>query len=86
MLKNIQFPFNNSCSNQNSMMTNLSMVGLRVEMARDTFNHVKRTLPPTLSTFPGEAEIKYYVKITVVRPQFYKENIRSVRDSKEKEP
>lgn len=59
-------------------MTNLSMVGLRVEVARDTFAHVKKTLPPSLNTFPGEAEIKYYVKTTVVRPQFYKENIRSV--------
>ncbi|PCG94557.1 Immunoglobulin E-set [Penicillium occitanis (nom. inval.)] len=73
-----KFPFNNSCSNQNSMMTNLSMVGLRVEVARDTYAHVKKTLPPSLNTFPGEAEIKYYVKTTVVRPQFYKENIRSI--------
>ena len=54
------------------------MVGLRVEVARDTYAHVKKTLPPSLNTFPGEAEIKYYVKTTVVRPQFYKENIRSV--------
>jgi hypothetical protein len=77
-LTSMQFPFNNSCSNQNSMMTNLSMVGLRVEVARDTYAHVKKTLPPSLNTFPGEAEIKYYVKTTVVRPQFYKENIRSV--------
>ncbi|EED12649.1 arrestin (or S-antigen) domain protein [Talaromyces stipitatus ATCC 10500] len=73
-----KFPFNNACSNQNSMMTNLSMVGLRVEVARDTYAHVKKTLPPSLSTFPGEAEIKYYVKTTVVRPQFFKENIRSI--------
>ncbi|EEA18767.1 hypothetical protein TMatcc_010690 [Talaromyces marneffei ATCC 18224] len=73
-----KFPFNNSCSNQNSMMTNLSMVGLRVEVARDSYVHVKKTLPPSLNTFPGEAEIKYYVKTTVVRPQFYKENIRSI--------
>lgn len=77
-LMSMQLPFNNSCSNQNSMMTNLSMVGLRVEVARDTYAHVKKTLPPSLNTFPGEAEIKYYVKTTVVRPQFYKENIRSV--------
>lgn len=25
------------------------------------------------------AEIKYFVKATVVRPQFYKENLRAVR-------
>ncbi|KAH8692389.1 hypothetical protein BGW36DRAFT_304216 [Talaromyces proteolyticus] len=73
-----KFPFNNACSDHNSMMTNISMIGLRVEMARDSFIHVKKTLPPSLNTFPGEAEIKYYVKVTVVRPQFFKENIRSI--------
>jgi hypothetical protein len=61
------------------MLTNLSMAGLRVEVARNSYQHVKKTLPPSLNTFPGEAEIKYYVKATVVRPQFYKENIRAVR-------
>ena len=47
-------------------------------MARDTNRHVKKTLPPSLSGFPGEADIKYFVKATVIRPQFYKENIRAV--------
>lgn len=60
------------------MLTNLNMTGLRLEVARDTDRHVKKTLPPSLRGFPGEAEIKYYVKATIVRPQFYKENIRSV--------
>lgn len=55
------------------------MTGLRVEVARDTDRHVKQTLPPSIKSFPGEAEIRYYVKATVVRPQFYKENIRAVR-------
>ncbi|KAL1848767.1 hypothetical protein Plec18170_007778 [Paecilomyces lecythidis] len=72
-----KFPFNNSCNTHNSMLTNLNMTGLRLEVARDTDRHVKKTLPPSLSGFPGEAEIKYYVKATIVRPQFYKENIRS---------
>jgi hypothetical protein len=35
-------------------------------------------LPPTLSGFPGEAEVKYYVKATIIRPKFYQENIRYV--------
>jgi hypothetical protein len=60
------------------MLTNLNITGLRVEMARDTARHVKKTLPPSLSGFPGMADIKYYVKATVIRPQFYKENIRAV--------
>lgn len=60
------------------MLTNLNFTGLKVEMARDTNRHVKKTLPPSLSGFPGEADIKYFVKVTVIRPQFYKENIRAV--------
>lgn len=39
--------------------------------------HVKRTLPPTLSGFPGEAEIRYFVKVTVSRHSFFKENPRA---------
>lgn len=42
--------------------------------------HVKRTLPPTLTTFPGLAEIRYYVKVTVNRKEFYKENPRVVQN------
>ena len=54
------------------------MSGLELEMTRSSDHHVRRTLPPTLSGFGNEAEIRYYVKATVVRPQFYKENIRGV--------
>ncbi|KAJ5730972.1 uncharacterized protein N7483_005480 [Penicillium malachiteum] len=73
-----KFPFNNACSTHNSMLTNLNFTGLRVEMARDPHRHVKKTLPPSLSGFPGMADIRYYVKATIIRPQFYKENIRAV--------
>ncbi|KAB8216791.1 hypothetical protein BDV33DRAFT_178328 [Aspergillus novoparasiticus] len=73
-----KFPFNNACSFQNSMLTNLNISGLKVEVARDTHRHVKKTLPPSLNSFPQMADIKYYVKATVVRPQFYKENIRTI--------
>ncbi|RAL04337.1 arrestin (or S-antigen), N-terminal domain protein [Aspergillus ibericus CBS 121593] len=73
-----KFPFNNACSMHNSMLTNLNISGLRVEMAKDTTRHVKKTLPPSLSGFPGMADIRYYVKATVIRPQFYKENIRAI--------
>jgi hypothetical protein len=73
-----KFPFNNSCSSHNSMLTNLNFTGLKVEVAKDTNRHVKKTLPPSLSGFPGMAEIKYYVKATVIRPQFYKENLRAI--------
>lgn len=60
------------------MLTNLTITGLKVEMARDSNQHVKKALPPSLAGFAGEAEIRYYVKATVIRPQFYKENIRAV--------
>ncbi|KGO53855.1 Arrestin-like, N-terminal [Penicillium expansum] len=73
-----KFPFNNSCSTTNSMLTNLKFSGLKVEVAKDTNRHVRKTLPPSLSGFPGVADIKYFVKATVIRPQFYKENIRSI--------
>ncbi|KAF9886416.1 hypothetical protein FE257_011448 [Aspergillus nanangensis] len=73
-----KFPFNNACNAHNSMLTNLNINGLKVEMAKDTTRHVKKTLPPSLSGFPGEADIKYYVKATVIRPQFYKENLRAI--------
>lgn len=73
-----QFPFNNDCSVNTSMLKDLKMGQLNVQFAPDMNQHVKKTLPPSLSGFPGEAEIKYYVKATVVRPKFYQENFRSV--------
>lgn len=72
-----KIPFNNACNPHNSMLTNLTITGLKVEMARDSNQHVKKALPPSLAGFAGEAEIRYYVKATVIRPQFYKENIRA---------
>lgn len=59
-------------------MKDLKLGQLNVQFAPDTLKHVKKTLPPSLSGFPGEAEIRYYVKATVVRPKFFQENIRSV--------
>ncbi|KAF2453476.1 hypothetical protein BDY21DRAFT_402111 [Lineolata rhizophorae] len=72
-----KFPFNNSCSATNNLANNINIVGMQLELAKTPAYHVKKTLPPTLSGFPGEAEIKYYVKVTVNRPQFYKENSRA---------
>ena len=73
-----QLPLNNDCSNNNSMFTNLHVTGALMEVAKDTNRHVKQTLPPSLNGFPGEAEIHYYVKVTVQRAAFYKENYREV--------
>lgn len=51
---------------------------MRVDLAQGANAHVKRILPPSLGGMPGEAEISYYVKATVQRPAFYKENFRAV--------
>lgn len=77
-----KFPFNNNCQN-NSVMRDLKVGSMGIAFNADlNVKHVKKTLPPSLSGFPGEAEIKYYVKATVVRPKFYQENIRSHVDIK----
>ena len=69
----LQFPFNNDCLNNSNLAKNLNMA-----VARENCRHVKKTLPPSMSGFPRDAEIRYYVKATVGRPQFYKENYRAV--------
>lgn len=51
--------------------------GLSVDVTKVPLRHVKRTLPPTLTGFPGEAEIRYYAKVTVNRPSLFKENARA---------
>ncbi|KAF2200276.1 hypothetical protein GQ43DRAFT_80433 [Delitschia confertaspora ATCC 74209] len=73
-----KLPLNNSCRNaNNSLATNVNFTGLALEVARPPTRHVKQTLPPSLNGLPGEAEIRYYVKVTVNRPQFFKENPRA---------
>lgn len=52
-----------------------------MEIARDSDRHVKKTLPPTLTGYPGEVDIRYFLKATVQRPAFYKENFRVVREN-----
>lgn len=47
------------------------------EVAKTPTQHLKGTLPPSLRGFPGEAEIRYYVKVTVNLPSFFKENPRA---------
>lgn len=60
------------------MMRDLKVGSMGIAFNADlNVKHVKKTLPPSISGFPGEAEIKYYVKATVVRPKFYQENMRS---------
>lgn len=55
----------------------MSISGSGIEVAKAPTRHVKKTLPPTLSGFPGEAEIRYFVKATVNRSGFWRENPRA---------
>ncbi|KAK2021020.1 arrestin [Colletotrichum zoysiae] len=38
--------------------------------------HVTKTLPPSFTGFPNQAEVRYYIKVTIQRPGFLKENWR----------
>jgi hypothetical protein len=71
-----KIPFNNNCANDRSPMPTVSMSGSGFEVSKPATHHVKKLLPPTLSGFPGEAEIRYYVKATVARHSIFKENPR----------
>ena len=68
-------PFNNQCSASQKTSTNLGFFGLSLEVPSLPTQHVKATLPPTIY-FPGEAEIRYYIKATVNRPGLLRENPR----------
>lgn len=54
------------------------MGGVRVmDGSKQLFlKHVTKTLPPSVTGLPQEAEIRYFLKVTVQRPGFLKENWR----------
>ena len=75
-----KIPFNNGCSDPHAqqMGPGSGFAGFGLGgLQQMQYRHVKRTLPPSLTGFPGEAEIRYYVKVTVQRPSLFKENRRS---------
>ncbi|KAK4236476.1 hypothetical protein C8A03DRAFT_35612 [Achaetomium macrosporum] len=81
-----RFPFNNACSNAEAMariggvMGAGGIFGMGFRVMDGTkqlmYSHVTKTLPPSFTGFPGEAEIRYYVKVTVQRPGLLRENWR----------
>lgn len=71
-----KIPFNNDCVNNTSLIKDLKIGQLNVQFGQEP-QHAKSPLPPSLGGYPGEAEIKYFVKATVVRPKFYQENLRN---------
>ncbi|KAL8918646.1 MAG: hypothetical protein Q9208_007207 [Pyrenodesmia sp. 3 TL-2023] len=70
-----KLPFNNACADAQS--TYISVAGLQVQTAGNRDRHVRKALPPSLSMFHDQALIRYFVKATVQRPAFYKENFRT---------
>lgn len=78
LLTTEKIPFNNDCVKNSQFANTNNVVGLLGEINRSDTRHVKTALPPSLNGLPGQAEIRYYVKVTVQRPAFYKENFRAV--------
>lgn len=88
---NFKIPINNLCSDQDAMMSlgiasvgnigNTGLFGSRGARVMDGtrqlyLRHVTQTLPPTFRNLNDECEIRYYIKVTVQRPGFLKENWR----------
>lgn len=71
-----KFPFNNGCATHTK---SIAFAGLRlIDLPDQTpYKHVTKTLPPSLNGFSEEAEIRYYIKVTVQRPSIWKGNRRS---------
>lgn len=71
-----KIPFNSDCVNNTSLIKDLKVGSISVQYGQEPI-HAKLALPPTLAGYPGEAEIRYFVKATVVQPKFYQKNIRN---------
>lgn len=85
-------PFNNACGDPNAMakigglagaggLAGSGLFGMGGVRLMDgtkqlLYTHVTKTLPPSFTGFPKEAEIRYYIKVTVQRPSLFKENWR----------
>lgn len=89
---NFKVPFNNTCGNPDAMAkigglagaggfagpSLFGMGGIRLmDGSKQLFyQHVTKTLPPSFTGFPRQAEIRYYIKVTIQRPGLFKENYR----------
>lgn len=87
-----KLPFNNICSDPDAMAkigglagaggfagpSLFGMGGIRMmDGSKQLFyRHVTKTLPPSFTGFPRQAEIRYYIKVTIQRPSLFKENFR----------
>jgi hypothetical protein len=77
-----KIPLDNGCSHLPSQQNHANYDrGAFWEVGRPQlpYRHVKRLLPPSLAGFGIEAEVRYYIKVTVHRPSRFKGNKRSER-------
>ncbi|OBT89559.1 hypothetical protein VE02_01752 [Pseudogymnoascus sp. 03VT05] len=73
-----KIPFNTMCGDQNMQSVGVGLSGRLGLMEMPMLQqHIRKPLPPSLGGFPGEAEIRYFVKVTVQRPSIWKENRRN---------
>ncbi|EGX44297.1 hypothetical protein TWF173_010587 [Orbilia oligospora] len=77
-----RIPINNVCIPQTGILKTLSDLGQGFDPVKETQkqgHHVKTTLPPSLSGIPHDmAWCRYFVKVTLNRPQFYRTNTRKL--------
>jgi len=78
-----KFPLNNICHDARAISSTMGIGGMGGAGFRTSdgakqlmLAHLKATLPPSLTGFPQEAEIRYYIKVTIQRPGIFKENWR----------
>ncbi|ROV94529.1 hypothetical protein VMCG_08155 [Cytospora schulzeri] len=85
-------PFNNACGDPNIMsklgglagaggfagsgLFGMGGVRLMDGTKQLLYTHVTKTLPPSFTGFPREAEIRYYIKVTIQRPGLFQNNWR----------
>ncbi|CAZ80023.1 unnamed protein product [Tuber melanosporum] len=79
----LRIPVNSQCTEGQgvggNILQRLSFDKGTADIARDARRHHPGTLPPSLSGIPGdEALIRYFLKVTVIRPEFYKFNLRAI--------
>ncbi|KAI5843975.1 hypothetical protein DFP73DRAFT_478350 [Morchella snyderi] len=80
----IRIPINSNCTEAQAtgagsgLLQKISFDKGNIDFAKKPTRHVQGTLPPSLSGVPGDlAWIRYFLKVTVNRPQFYRINMRA---------
>ncbi|KAI9888541.1 MAG: hypothetical protein M1814_006841 [Vezdaea aestivalis] len=80
---NFKLPFNTNCEANEKMFSSVQLFsGVNFEVQGFRSPHKKTSLPPSLNGFPGQAEIRYYLKVTVQRAGLLKENYRTIQEFK----